>query len=158
MPSLSISYPIGFLALTLLACEEKNPYAEDCNHTGRVKSCSNAGDWAVRERWREAPMTKEDWHYNRRLVIPFFERSCDAGHQESCAKLGYHLAGEWYPIDPKRAFKLLEEACAENSSIGCGYLGLAYQNGWGTKPDDEKMDTSLAKACKLDPSLEICSE
>lgn len=88
---------------------------------------------------------------DRRLAASYVARACDLGHLDGCAGVGaLHLSGNGLVRDLRAGFEILVTTCERGSANGCGLLGYAYENGWGTDIDLDKARVAYDKQCAMD--------
>jgi hypothetical protein len=76
------------------------------------------------------------------------EEACEAGHLESCARVGYALSqGEGVARDEARAFTSYQRACDGGLTLACSNLGLMLRYGHGVPVDEVAAADLFERAC-----------
>ena len=86
------------------------------------------------------------------LSAKWYEEAAKQGHAKAAAFTGMHhetgVKG-LYPADPKAAFHWYQISAEASDPLGLYYLGLAYENGVGTKADRKKALECYRKGAEL---------
>lgn len=86
------------------------------------------------------------------LSAKWYEEAAKQGHAKAAAFTGMnHETGVkgLYPADPKAAFHWYQISAEASDPLGLYYLGLAYENGVGTKADRKKALECYRKGAEL---------
>ncbi len=75
---------------------------------------------------------------------------CDKGDGRSCYQAAANRLGKWNTNSRSQnedAYGFLEKSCAAGFAMGCGELGYAQLNSYGTVKNTDKAEASYKKAC-----------
>ncbi len=73
----------------------------------------------------------QDVYVDRRLSGSYTARACELGHRDDCVGISATGLTGHGVVRARAAFQSVAMSCERGISAGCGYLGDAYENGWG---------------------------
>ena len=77
------------------------------------------------------------------------QTQCDAGNAASCARVAfYHLEGEHFAKDEKKAAEMFRQTCEQGFVKGCASLGSLYVRGVGVERDLKQGVALVTRACE----------
>jgi TPR repeat protein len=94
----------------------------------------------------QAIQFESDRDYNQ--AVPLYQRSCDAGLNKACARLGtLYEKGRGVQPDMRMAVALYAKGCDRDNAQVCTGLGYQYENGINVGRDPTKALTFYEKGC-----------